>query len=68
MLRSLERWGVSKSDTKAATSTERARQNRVIPRFVSLGETLLGSFVSDLDTMPWLLGREVSSCCVSGHG
>ena len=69
--------GAAEQETYGATgaTTLRDAPSRVvstgfgmIPRFVGLGEKWLGSFVSDLDTMPWLLGREVSSCCVSGHG
>ena len=62
--------GVSTSDTKAATSTERVGQNRMIPRFVSLGETLLGSFVSDLDTMsglPGVMSLDIGDSSVSRH-
>ncbi len=59
--------GVSKSVTKAVTSTE-CLTNRVILRFVPLGEKWLGSFVSILDTMLGSPGRDVSGCCVSGDG
>ena len=63
MQRALEWWGVSKSVTKVVAGAECARQNRMIPRFVWLSERWLGSFVSDLDTMLGLPGRDVS-----GHG
>ena len=42
----------------------------MIPRFVWLGETLLGSFVSDLDTMPGLPGvmsLDIGDSSVSRH-
>ena len=58
--RALERWGVSKSVTKAATSAECARQNRMIPRFLLLSESCSGLFVTDLDTMLGLLEGDVS--------
>ena len=42
----------------------------MIQRFVSLGEKWLGSFVSDLDTMPGLPGvmsLDMGDSSVSGH-